>query len=215
MKLKKFLHLFIILTMMSFFMFGCRNAEADTDSSTETETISAEAPETATEVYVEEETTEVEESEVVPEEEVAEDPEEVVTEEPTQPEEVEEPVATDEPVEVISIKEHADLTNYIATLDPDQPEIIIYNKFEMYMIHMKEGQHYQLKSNDEIIFNISDPIGCGWNFDLGADLLVIENYLILQTNFSNWEQNQEFFFSKRNENDEKVTRTCYFDPPTE
>ena len=46
----------------------------------------------------------------------------------SQPEEVEEPVATDEPVEVISIKEHADLTNYIATLDPDQPEIIIYNK---------------------------------------------------------------------------------------
>ena len=143
MKLKKFLHLFIILTMMSFFMFGCRNAEADTDSSTETETISAEAPETATEVENPQKE-EVEKSEVVPEEEVAE--------EPTQPEEVEEPVATDEPVEVIGIKEYADLTNYIATLDPDQPEIIIFNGVELYMIHMKEGQHYQLKADDEIIF---------------------------------------------------------------
>ena len=115
MKLKKFIHLFIILTMMSFFMFGCRNAEADTDSSTETETIATEAPETATEVYVEEETTDVEESKVV-------------TEEPTQPEEVEEPEVVEDPGEVTYITDFTSISDFISTLDPTQPEIIVYNK---------------------------------------------------------------------------------------
>lgn len=207
MKLKKFLHLFIILTMMSFFMFGCRNAEADTDSSTETETISAEAPETATKVYVEEETTEVEESEVVPEEEVAEEPEEVITEEPE--------VVEEEPVEVISVKEHADLTNYIATLDPDQPEIIIFNGVELYMIHMKEGQHYQLKPDDEIIFNCEGSLlGYGWP-DVGDTAMSIGNYNILQVDYSKFEQDQEFFLKKKLKSGEIVQRTCYLTPPTE
>lgn len=203
MKLKKFLHLFIILTMMLFFMFGCRNAEADTDSSTETETISAEAPETATEVYVEEETTDVEESKVV-------------TEEPTQPEEVEEPEVVEDPGEVTYITDFTSISDFISTLDPTQPEIIVYNKFEPYIIVMQEGQHYQLKSNDQIIFNISDEsILCGWDFDLGGDTIVLENYKILKPVYSNWEQNQEFFFIKEQANGEDVKRTCYFDPPTE
>lgn len=207
MKLKKFLHLFIILTMMSFFMFGCRNAEADTDSSTETETISAEAPETATEVENPQKE-EVEESEVVPEEEVAE--------EPTQPEEVEEPEVVEDPGEVTYITDFTSISDFISTLDPTQPEIIVYNKFEPYIIVMQEGQHYQLKSNDQIIFNISDEsILCGWDFDLGGDTIVLENYEILKPVYSNWEQNQEFFFTKEQANGEDVRRTCYFDPPTE
>ena len=207
MKLKKFLHLFIILTMMSFFMFGCRNAEADTDSSTETETISAEAPETATEVENPQKE-EVEESEVVPEEEVAE--------EPTQPEEVEEPEVVEDPGEVTYITDFTSISDFISTLDPTQPEIIVYNKFEPYIIVMQEGQHYQLKSNDQIIFNVSgDIVGTGWNFDLGTDLIEVDNYHIFESIFSNWEQNQEFYFIKQQENGDLVTRTCYFDPPTE
>ena len=185
---------------------GCSNAATQSEETAQPET----------QVTVEEETTEVEESEVVPEEVVAEEPEEVVTEEPTQPEEVEEPVATDEPVEVISIKEHADLTNYIATLDPDQPEIIIFNGVELYMIHMKEGQHYQLKPDDEIIVNREGSlIGCGWNLDLGDTSMSIDNYNILKVDYSKFEQNQEFFFIKEQANGEDARHTCYFDPPTE
>ena len=192
--------------MLMVCLMGCSNAATQSEETAQPET----------QVTVEEETTEVEESEVVPEEVVAEEPEEVVTEEPTQPEEVEEPVATDEPVEVISIKEHADLTNYIATLDPDQPEIIIFNGVELYMIHMKEGQHYQLKPDDEIIVNREGSlIGCGWNLDLGDTSMSIDNYNILKVDYSKFEQNQEFFFIKEQANGEDARRTCYFDPPTE
>ena len=196
----------LITLMLMVCLMGCSNAATQSEETAQPET----------QVTVEEETTEVEESEVVPEEVVAEEPEEVVTEEPTQPEEVEEPVATDEPVEVISIKEHADLTNYIATLDPDQPEIIIFNGVELYMIHMKEGQHYQLKPDDEIIVNREGSlIGCGWNLDLGDTSMSIDNYNILKVDYSKFEQNQEFFFIKEQANGEDARRTCYFDPPTE
>ena len=194
-----------IVLLITCILMGCSNATSQSEETTQPET----------QVTATEEPTEVEESEVVPEEVVAKEPEEVVTEEPTQPEEVEEPVATDEPVEV-SIKEHADLTNYIATLDPDQPEIIIYNKFEMYMIHMKEGQHYQLKAEDEIIVNCEGTlIGYGWNIDFGDTARSIENYSILIGDYSIFENNPEFFLKKKLDNGDIVQRTCYFEPPTE
>lgn len=194
---KKFLHALIILTMMSFFMFGCGKTEVATDT-TEKEDVVVEVPETTTEVE-EPQKEEVEESEVVPEEEITD-----------------EPIATDEPVEVISIKEYADLTNYITTLDPDQPEIIIFNGVELYMIHMKEGQHYQLKTDDEIIFSYEGSgIGYGWKIELGNSTISIDNHNIFEADYSKFEQEQEFYLKKKLDNGEIVQRTCYLTPPTE
>ena len=47
---KKVLHLFIVLTMMSIFMFGCGKTEVPADTNTEKENVVAEAPETTTAV---------------------------------------------------------------------------------------------------------------------------------------------------------------------
>ncbi len=196
----------LITLMLMVCLMGCSNAATQSEETAQPET----------QVTVEEETTEVEESEVVPEEEVAEEPEEVVTEEPTQPEEVEEPRVVEDPGEVTYITDFANLHLYVETLDAYEPDILVYNEEEGYIINMQEGQHYQLKANDQIAFyNPEGAIKVGWNFDLGGDTLVIENCEFIQVDYSKMEQNNEFYFIKLNENEEKIRRTCYFDPPTE
>lgn len=138
---KKFLHALIIFTMMSFFMFGCRNAESDTDTSTETETIATEAPETATEIENPQKE-EVEESEVVPEEEVAEEPE--VEEEPVVEEPAEEPLANE------IIMNSAPIADWVSTLEEEDVKFIIYNDVEGYKQILNDGETYHMKKDDKI-----------------------------------------------------------------
>ncbi len=140
---KKFLHALIIFTMMSFFMFGCRNAESDTDTSTETETIATEAPETATEIENPQKE-EVEESEVVPEEEVAEEPE--VEEEPVVEEPAEEPLANE------IIMNSDPIADWVSTLEEEDVKFIIYNDVEGYKEILNDGDTYHMKKDDKIFF---------------------------------------------------------------
>ena len=184
----------LVLTamMMSLLLIGCVNTATPPE-----ETAPAEA-----QVSVEEETETVEEPEIVEEEPVA-------------PEKEEEPVESDAPVEVISIKEYSELTDYIATLNPDDPEILIFNGVELYMIHMKEGQHYQLKADDKVLFNVSGlPVDMACDTSLGNEFESIDNYNIFVFDYSNLKQNHEFYLKKKLANGDIVQRTCYLDPPT-
>ena len=196
--------LMAVLALTSLFLFGCGKQETTTDTGTENEVVVAEAPKET----VETKDAQKEQEEVVEEE--------ITTDEAEEPEKAEESTAVDEPVEVMSIKEYAELTDYVSTLDPDQPEILIFNGVEMYIIHMKEGQHYQLKPEDEIIFSYEGSgIGYGWNIELGNSTISIENHNIFKADYSKFKQDQEIYLDKELESGEIVKRTCYLTPPTE
>lgn len=133
---RKYLVLLIaILTILSLFMFGCGKQEATTDTGTENEDVVAEAPKETVETEdAQNEQEEVVEGDAVADEAESEIPQAEIT---TKVSTLEEVVA------------------YALQLDSKTPHIIIFNEQEGYLIDMKEGEHYQLKSEDRIFETVT------------------------------------------------------------
>lgn len=202
-KTKKTTRLLILLTIMSLMLFGCGSTQAE--STTE--------PEKQEPEVVEEVETTVEETPTVQEKpEITEE-----TEKTTEPSETEETVVED-PGEVEYITDYLTLWEYTATIDPSELHILIYNEADRYIIDMKEGQHYQLKSEDKIytMLENGNTIGYGYNHDIITGYRGEENApeqeLIID--YSKMTENQEFFIDHKLDNGEIIQLTVYLDPPT-
>ena len=71
-----------------------------------------------------------------------------------------------DPGEVTYVTDFTSIDDYMGSLDSEKPAIVIYNQQEGYLINMQEGQHYQLKAEDKILFNFEDGIGYGFDFEI-------------------------------------------------
>lgn len=192
----KIIRLLILLTFMSFTLFGCGSTQAENTPESEKQ-----EPE-----VIEEVATVVEETSATQTEP-----------ETTEPSETEEVVAED-PGEVEYITDYLTLWEYTATLDPSELHILIYNEADRYIIDMKEGQRYQLKSEDKIYTMLENGniIGYGYNDDVvtgyRGEKDAPEQELIID--YSKMTENQEFFIKHRLDNGEIIQLTVYLDPPT-
>lgn len=131
-------------------------------------------------------------------------------------EEQAEPIEDPGEVEYMVWSREKTLEGYIESAGYEHPEIFIANMDEAYVIQLKEGQHYQLKAEDEIVFNTFDgEYGWGMDPDLGHRFLSFPEYKILIPNYSKWQADQEYYLLKILENGEEIKRTVYLTPPDE
>lgn len=208
----KSMRLLVTLSIVACLLVGCGNSKAETQPEVTTE----ETPtvEEATEEVKEEPTAEPEtkEDEAVVEETTSED-ETTVAEETT----AEETDSAD-PGEVTYITDFTSIDEYMASLDSENPAIVIYNETEGYIINMQEDQHYQLKENDVLLRNIKkdDPYyDITFRVDLGMGDIVFQNYKQFIPDYSKWTKEEEFYFEIYHEDGSIVGVTCYLAPPTE
>lgn len=209
----KSMRLLVTLSLIACLLVGCGNSKAETQPEVATE----ETPtvEETTEEVKEEPTAEPEtkEDEAVAEETTSED--ETVAEETT----AEETDSAD-PGEVTYITDFTSIDDYMASLDMNTlPAIVIYNEQEGYIINMQMDQHYQLKQNDQILYNIKENesyIGMYLSADLGDGVEVYPNYGKLMLNYSKWDGEEENYFYKYEDGSEDIIGViCYLTPPTE
>ena len=204
----KSMRLLVTLSLIACLLVGCGNSKAETQ------------PEVATdETPTVEETTEEVKEEPTAEPETKED--EAVTEETTSEDETvaEETTAEEtdsaDPGEVTYITDFTSIDDYMASLDSESPAIIIYNEQEGYIINMQEGQHYQLKSDDKILFNFESGIGYGFDFDIGNTYEPRNGYAVFTGDYSKISESKEFFLKKKLDDGSIIGVTCYLTPPTE
>lgn len=116
-------------------------------------------------------------------------------------------------VTYVTVTDFTSFEQYMDSLDPEKPAIVIYNNEEGYMVNMQEGQHYQMKKSDELFFNFQDAIGYGMNLELvnGGYQPVDHNYTIANLHLDKFTDDQEFYVIDPNDN--KIT--CYLTPPSE
>ena len=109
-----------------------------------------------------------------------------------------------------TVDEAGSISDYMESLDPQKPAIVIYNPDDGTIINMKEG--------DQIIVNISEA-GVGYGYDL--DIITgrindnLETGYQLLPDYSKFESRQKFWFKRQKENGEILQITCYLSPPTE
>lgn len=204
----KSMRLLVTLSLIACLLVGCGNSKAETQpevATDETPTV-----EETTEEVKEEPTAEPEtkEDEAVTEETTSED--ETVAEETT-----EEETDSADPGEVTYITDFTSIDDYMASLDSESPAIVIYNEQEGYIINMQEGQHYQLKSDDKILFNFEDGIGYGFDFDIGNTYEPRNGYAVFTGDYSKISESKEFFLKKKLDDGSIIEINCYLAPPTE
>lgn len=142
---------------------------------------------------------------------------EVESEEVEEKEEVAEELTETE--EVAYITDYTSINDFMISLDPSKPAIIIYNDVDNYIVKIEEGQHYNLKSEDHILINTPTAQGRGYNTELIPDYKIFgDNADELLPDYSKFEDDQEFFFSILFYDDEDGIPdklTCYLTAPTE
>lgn len=116
-------------------------------------------------------------------------------------------------VTYVTVTDFTSFEQYMDSLDPEKPAIVIYNNEEGYMVNMQEGQHYQMKKSDELFFNFQDAIGYGMNLELvdGGYQPVDHNYTKANLHLDKFTDDQEFYVIDPDDN--KIT--CYLTPPSE
>lgn len=209
----KSMRLLVTLSLIACLLVGCGNSKAETQpevATDETPTV-----EEATEEVKEEPTAEPEtkEDEAVTEETTSED--ETVAEETTAEETTAEETDSADPGEVTYITDFTSIDDYMASLDSESPAIVIYNEQEGYIINMQEGQHYQLKSDDKILFNFESGIGYGFDLEIGDTCEPRNGYSVFTGDYSKISESKEFFLKKKLDDGSIVGVNCYLAPPTE
>lgn len=129
---------------------------------------------------------------------------EIVNEEKIESEDVEDIIET-------PIADYMAMTEYMKDLESINPEIIIYNEDEGYIIRMKENQHYQLKKTDKILFN-KGLDGYGFKVALGNQTSEYPEYVEYKPDYSGWNGEEEFLLRNIST---KNALTCYLTAPTE
>lgn len=209
---EKAMRLVVSLSLIVCLLAGCGNSK--TETSLEAATEETAVAEEATEAVKEEPAAE---SEIKEEKAVAEesDDNETVSEEDT----TEESDSAD-PGEVTYITDFTSIDDYMAGLDMNTlPAIVIYNEQEGYIINMQMNQHYQLKPDDQILYNKKeneDFIGMYLSAYLGDGVEVYPNYGKLMLNYTKWNGEEENYFYKYEDgSEEPIGVICYLTPPTE
>ncbi len=209
---EKAMRLVVSLSLIVCLLAGCGNSKTET------------SPEAATEeTAVAEEATEAVKEEPAAEPKIKE--EKAVAEESDDNETVSEEDTTEEsdsadPGEVTYITDFTSIDDYMESLDMNTlPAIVIYNEQEGYIINMQMDQHYQLKPDDQILYNIKeneDYIGMYLSAYLGDGVEVYPNYGKLMLNYTKWNGEEENYFYKYEDgSEEPIGVICYLTPPTE
>lgn len=209
---EKAMRLVVSLSLIVCLLAGCGNSKTET------------SPEAATEeTAVAEEATEAVKEEPAAEPKIKE--EKAVAEESDDNETVSEEDTTEEsdsadPGEVTYITDFTSIDDYMESLDMNTlPAIVIYNEQEGYIINMQMDQHYQLKPDDQILYNVKeneDYIGMYLSSDLGDGVEIYPNYRKLMLNYTKWNgEEKNYFYKYEDGSKEKIGVVCYLTPPTE
>ena len=203
---EKAMRLVVSLSLIVCLLAGCGNSKTETSPEAATE----EATEDVKEEPVAEPETKEEEAAVE-----ESDENEAASEEST----AEESDSAD-PGEVTYITDFTSIDDYMAGLDMNTlPAIVIYNEQEGYIINMQMNQHYQLKPDDQILYNKKeneDFIGMYLSAYLGDGVEVYPNYGKLMLNYTKWNGEEENYFYKYEDgSEEPIGVICYLTPPTE
>ncbi len=118
---------------------------------------------------------------------------------------------------IIEVSEITEVGNYILTLDPLAPHIMIWNEEEGYVVGIGAGETYQLKNNDKI-YLIMDPetvIGHASSIpELSYENTVL-GYLCIP-DYSQFEKPQEVWYGIQLEGsnaEDMIWMNCYLYPP--
>ena len=223
-EITKIVHSLMVAGLAACLLAGCGNAKTESSSDTAVEeTIDAE---TATESEAAENEAAEEQSDanaeaLAEENSSTETTDTDTTDSSDEAEEAESDTtaeATDtasDPGEVtyVTVTDFTSFEQYMDSLDPEKPAIVIYNNEEGYMVIMPEGQHYQMKQSDELYLNFQDAIGYGMNLELvdGGYQPVDHNYTKANLHLDKFTDDQEFYVIDPDDN--KIT--CYLTPPSE
>lgn len=120
-----------------------------------------------------------------------------------------------DPGEVTYVTDFTSIDDYMGSLDSEKPAIVIYNQQEGYLINMQEGQHYQLKAEDKILFNFEDGIGYGFDFEIGNTIEPRFGYSVFTGDYSKISEDKKFFLKKKLEDGSIIEIGCYLAPPVE
>ena len=120
-----------------------------------------------------------------------------------------------DPGEVTYVTDFTSIDDYMGSLDSEKPAIVIYNQQEGYLINMQEGQHYQLKAEDKILFNFEDGIGYGFDLEIGNTIEPRFGYSVFTGDYSKISEDKKFFLKKKLEDGGIIEIGCYLAPPVE
>ena len=219
-EITKIVHSLMVAGLAACLLAGCGNAKTesssdtaveettDAEAATESEAAENEATEEQSDANAEASNEENSSTESTDSSDGAKEAESDTTTEVTD-------TASSDPGEVtyVTVTDFTSFEQYMDSLDPEKPAIVIYNNEEGYMVNMQEGQHYQMKKSDELFFNFQDAIGYGMNLELvnGGYQPVDHNYTIANLHLDKFTDDQEFYVIDPNDN--KIT--CYLTPPSE
>ena len=206
----KAMRLVVSLSLIVCLLAGCGSSKTETQPEAATEETAEEATEDVKEEPVAEPETKEEEAAVE-----ESDENEAASEESTAEES-----DTADPGEVTYITDFTSIDDYMESLDMNTlPAIVIYNEQEGYIINMQMDQHYQLKPDDQILYNIKeneDYIGMYLSAYLGDGVEVYPNYGKLMLNYTKWNGEEENYFYKYEDgSEEPIGVICYLTPPNE
>ena len=206
----KAMRLVVSLSLIVCLLAGCGSSKTETQPEAATEETAEEATEDVKEEPVAEPETKEEEAAVE-----ESDENEAASEESTAEES-----DTADPGEVTYITDFTSIDDYMESLDMNTlPAIVIYNEQEGYIINMQMDQHYQLKPDDQILYNIKeneDYIGMYLSAYLGDGVEVYPNYGKLMLNYTKWNGEEENYFYKYEDgSEEPIGVICYLTQPTE
>lgn len=224
-EITKIVHSLMVAGLAACLLAGCGNAKTESGSDTAVEeTIDAE---TATESEAAENEAAEEQSDanaeaLAEENSSTETTDTDTTDSSDEAEEAESDTtaeATDtasDPGEVTYVTDFTSIDDYMGGFDMStSPVIVIYNEQEGYLINMQEGQHYQLKAEDKILFNFESSVGYGYDHDLGSSFEPRNGYVVYLADYSKISEDKDFYLRKKLEDGSIVGVSCYLAPPVE
>ena len=223
-EITKIVHSLMVAGLAACLLAGCGNAKTESSSDTAVEvTIDAE---TATESEAAENEAAEEQSDanaeaLAEENSSTETTDTDTTDSSDEAEEAESDTtaeATDtasDPGEVTYVTDFTSIDDYMGSLGSEKPAIVIYNQQEGYLINMQEGQHYQLKAEDKILFNFESSVGYGYDHDLGSSFEPRNGYVVYLADYSKISEDKDFYLRKKLEDGSIVGVSCYLAPPVE
>lgn len=225
-EITKIVHSLMVAGLAACLLAGCGNAKTesssdtaveettDAEAATESEAAENEAAEEQSDANAEalaeeNSSTETTDTDTTDSSDEAEEAESDTTAEATD-------TASSDPGEVTYITDFTSIDDYMGGFDMStSPVIVIYNEQEGYLINMQEGQHYQLKAEDKILFNFESSVGYGYDHDLGSSFEPRNGYVVYLADYSKISEDKDFYLRKKLEDGSIVGVSCYLAPPVE
>ena len=223
-EITKIVHSLMVAGLAACLLAGCGNAKTesssdtaveettDAEAATESEAAENEAAEEQSDANAEalaeeNSSTETTDTDTTDSSDEAEEAESDTTAEATD--------TASDPGEVIYVTDFTSIDDYMGSLGSEKPAIGIYNQQEGYLINMQEGQHYQLKAEDKILFNFESSVGYGYDHDLGSSFEPRNGYVVYLADYSKISEDKDFYLRKKLEDGSIVGVSCYLAPPVE